>query len=197
MLHGSEKKGQDERREMEVDEEELVVEAEDVVPPAEDEAWKRNTRLLLYSFAVSGVYVSSSHSIQSPNTDIVLDTPFLLPPPNPRHTLPRTRGRLKLALDPQPLPSLYRPRHHHGSRNYRTHASRGHNWLGDPLSSCKTSWLGPRSSTRLHYRQQRLANMGQPCNHACRQPHLPRLDLLRILHPFHPFPPIFLLRAGY
>lgn len=61
MLHGS--KGVEKPNEnVGLDDDETMgVEADDVAAPPEsdDEAWKRNTRLLLYSFAVSGVYVSN------------------------------------------------------------------------------------------------------------------------------------------
>lgn len=61
VLHGSkETTAEDEN----TDDGDMAVEADDVAPPSsvqsEDEAWKRNTRLLLYSFAVSGVYVSET-----------------------------------------------------------------------------------------------------------------------------------------
>lgn len=122
---------------------------------AQKKNWKKQIRLLTYSFMGSGLYVRDfSTFVVPPTADRTLilcnvDFHILLSPSTSLYPIPRHLPCECLALEPESFPGLRWPRYHHGSSNHHSHASRCTSWVGCPLPYCKIPRLGSRRSGRL------------------------------------------------
>lgn len=170
VLHGGEKQdvsdkkdGDDEesRALMSDDSPELVQqqhqdECNDSGDDASKRDWKKQIRLLTVSFGVSGGYVCCPHLKMLPFAlefawytlqlfaDISSDSPFLLRTSTAQHPFSRSPPLQYMAVESQSFTRICRPRHHHGSSNDHTHATRRTPRLGSALADCQGQRLGKR-----------------------------------------------------
>lgn len=146
--------------------------------------WKKQIKLLTVSFGVSGAYVRMaflrcipiyhhlSHRLSIAVLALILiltssqDPHLVLHPATPQHPLPRPPTRQHLALDPQSLTRLHRPRHHHGPGYNPPHAARRPARLGRSVSRSQAPRLGRRRRWRLGNGLQGLDRVGQSGHHA-------------------------------
>lgn len=129
--------------------------------------WKKQIRLLTWSFGVSGGYVRIAY-ISYANEDSLLmhaDTPIILCSSSAQYSDPRHLSCRHLALESQPIARLHRSRYYHGPCYYHPHASRCHSGLGRLVACGEVQRLGFRRCWRLEYWQQRLDCLGLSRHH--------------------------------
>lgn len=155
VLHGGEKQ-RDQKPEEHEDEEEgraLMGEAhrdsyDGDHNRAQDEAakrdWRRQIRLLTFSFVISGVYVSLRllHvSSRYANTGCK-DSSILLSSTTAQYSFPWNIHGEHLALVTQSFTCLRGPRYYHGPCHDDTHASGCSSWMGSPFTFSQAPRMG-------------------------------------------------------
>ena len=106
--------------------------------------WQARIRLLLWSFAFSGLYVSSmpQHTSHQPFPNDLSDICFVLPSASPRCAHSRPSVGPQVAMDTEPLACLCWPGHHHGPGDKSAHVARRRRRLGHPLAASEAQRLG-------------------------------------------------------
>jgi hypothetical protein len=117
---------------------------------AQDEAvkrdWKKQIRLLTFSFSISGVYVSPCGRHLTIIMEAMLtplpDSHVILRPSAPQHSFRWVLPRKQLAMVTEPLASVRRPGYHYGTGYHHPHATWRNSWLGSALASSQIPRLG-------------------------------------------------------
>ncbi len=95
--------------------------------------WKAKIQLLVIAFGISALYVCSFLAV-AVIALIYIDSRIVLYPPITRSPHFWSTSSDQLAMDPQPITRVYRPRYHHGPSNNSAYASWSHCRLGHSLS---------------------------------------------------------------
>ena len=139
--------------------------------------WKKQIRLLMYSFGVSGAYVRRliycheyffTHcNVYQLLTAAYTDSHIIFCSSTSLHPNTGLTSLHSLALELEPITSICRSRHHNGSRDNNSYVCRSCTWVGRPESLSQVQRLGLWRRRRLEHRLQGLDRLDITRYHAC------------------------------
>lgn len=136
--------------------------------------WRRQIRLLTFSFAISGAYVSEAIEVATRLPPVVytnkfLDTDLVLCSATAQHPISWIILSKHLVVVSEPFAGIRRTRNHHGPRNHHSHVTRRPSWMGSAVAFSQASGMGRRRRGRLEHWLERLDRLGQSGDHAGRR----------------------------
>jgi hypothetical protein len=149
--------------------------------------WKKQIRLLMYSFCVSGFYVRKSCPSDCVCAGLCADSRFvdsaiLFHPSAAQSSNPRNSHVERMALESESKSGLCWSRHYNGPGNYDPYVLRRRSRLGHSITSSQVQRMGFRGCGRLEYWIKGLDRVGESGNHACGCNHQLRLAHLKTHH---------------